>query len=78
SGQDEYITYTGEQLKSVQTVGGQVIVDRGLNTVAPLPPPPDTIAPPIEGSVYPGLNIPAQFVVSHRETPFSGASAVCR
>ena len=78
TGQDEYITYTGEQLKSVQTVGGQVIVDRGLNTVAPLPPPPDTVAPPVEGSVFQGLSIDPQFVVSHRESPFSTASAVCR
>jgi hypothetical protein len=78
TGQDEYITYTGEQLKSVQTQGGQVIVDRGLNTVAPMPPPPDTIAPPIEGSVFTGLSIDPQFVVSHREAPFNAASAVCR
>ncbi len=75
---DEYIEYIDEQLKSVQTQGGQVIVDRGLNTTAPTPPPPDVIAPPIDGSVFAGLSVPPQFVVSHRETPFSGASAVCR
>jgi hypothetical protein len=75
---DEYIEYRDEQLKSVQTQGGQVIVDRGLNTSAPTPPPPDQIAPPIDGSVFAGLSVPDNFVVSHRETPFSGSSAVCR
>lgn len=75
---DEYIEYRDEQLKSVQTQGGQVIVDRGLNTSAPTPPPPDVIAPPVDGSVFAGLSVPSQFVVSHRETPFSGSSAVCR
>jgi hypothetical protein len=79
SGQDEYIEYIQQQIKSVQVVGGQAIVDRGLNAeIAPTPPPSNTISPPVQGSVFQGLSVPGQFVVSHRETPFSGGSAVCR
>jgi hypothetical protein len=79
SGQDEYVEYMQQQIKSVQVVGGQAIVDRGLNAeIAPTPPPSNTIAPPIEGSVFQGLSVPDEFVVSHRETPFSLTSTVCR
>lgn len=79
SGQDEFIEYINQQIKSVQVVGGQAIVDRGLNAeIAPTPPPSNTIAPPIEGSVFQGLSVPSQFVVSNRETPFSIGTSICR
>ena len=79
TGQDEYIEYVNQQIKSVQVVGGQAIVDRGLNAeIAPTPPPSNTIAPPVVGSVFQGLSVPGGFVVSHRETPFAIGTAVCR
>jgi len=74
TGDDRFLTITGQRVNAVQVVGGQLVVDMGLGAQNPPPAPaPPATAPPAPGPANVSMvaNVPGTI-------PFKLGSSVCR